>query len=203
MKYKSLMIIGVPRSGSTALEIACHKMLEPLGFERDGEIFNPVFYPDLNAEYNTRNKEDFETFKLRCKNRRHNSIVRDVTQHNFIIEYANVLKQWFNIIHIIRPIREVKLCCQLKGWNYNNLAEWSNKLSDIPSGKSMRILSYNDFALLNPDKLYSILRNWYPCEKVDYMTQDFVEKREETFTRLGCHGVVPECVSRRILCKPN
>ena len=196
-RYKSLLIIGIPRTGSTALERACHKMLACLGFESDGEIFNPSFYQDLSGvTHNTRSKKYYEVFKAKCKERRHNHVIRDVVQSRFIITYANTLKQWFNIIFILRPERETKLCCKLKGWTAN--IGWMRKLIEIPCGKSMKLISYNDFVLLDPHKLYSILRKWYPCEEVDYMTPEFIGKREATFTKLGCHGVVPECILRKI-----
>ena len=191
--YKSLLIIGVPRSGSTSLERSCCRFLTDLGFERKGEILNPHFNPELDVRFNSRRKKDYEIFKNRCKENRHNAIIRDVVQNRFVIEHADMLKQWFNIIHIMRPVKETKLCCRLKGWKVD-VVGWNQKLGDIPCDKGMKIINYNDFVLINPDKLYSILRKWYPCSKVDYMTPQFIKKREATFAKLGCHGITPEAI---------
>ena len=184
MKYRSLLIIALPRSGSTALENTCSMMLRSI-LRSKGELFNKTFYPKCKLKYHA-SKKYYNDIKKTLQSFQFNHIIRDVIQTEFIISCIQWLKQYFNILYLVRPFKEIQLCCSIKGWQVPS-KYLRHSLDIIPEDEYFKRLSYDDF-VLNIEPLHKLLKKWYNIWPFDYLSLSFISKRERTFMKMKRYG---------------
>lgn len=191
-KYKSLLIVSVPRSASTALEKACFRGLIPLKFKSKGEILNSGYQCKLRVPQYTKKEKDFEKLKEQCLRFTQNNIIRDVVQPHFFVQYLNWITDRFNVIFLLRSLDGIMTSRKRLGWKMprKTVLRYQNMLRDIPEREGYKHIDYYDFIRDDPYKLIKILQNWYPgCQHFEYMTKDFVKKRQKTLKILKFEGI--------------
>lgn len=175
---KSLFIISVPRSASTALEKACAK---GLSLEKCGEILNRGHYPVKAPQY--AKEKHFEHLKKRCSKYSESRVIRDVIQPHFIVQNIDWLMERFNMIFLLRPVAEIMVSRKRLKWKMprKTVLRYQNMLCGIPDQEFYRHLDYYDFIQDNPNKLVEILQSWYPeCPPFNYIDARFRSKRHRT-----------------------
>ncbi len=182
-KFKSLFILSVPRSGSTALEQACFIGLRPLRFTKHTEILNSSYNKDIRTPQYAKKEKPYRILRKVCEQHKTNKIVRDVVQPFFVTEHAEWLKSMFNIILLIRPVPEIMVSRKQLGWKMPRKAVvlYQSMLMDIPRDESVQELDYYDFIRDNPSRIVQILQRWYPCSPFNYIDKHFLNKRKRTF----------------------
>lgn len=191
-RMKSLLIVAVPRSGSTALEKACAKGLHRLGFSSNGEVLNRGYHKKLKIKQYAKKENHFEQLKIRCSKFDKSAIIRDVVQPHFIVHNIGWLLEQFNMICLLRPIDEIMASRKRLGWKMprKTVLRYQNMLQEVPETDCYVYLDYYDFIRDRPDKLVKLLKRWYPaCPKFDYMDVAFRSKRTRTFLSLEKAGI--------------
>lgn len=192
---KSLLIVSVPRSASTALERACVKGLGPLKFQNCGEILNAGRNEKLKVPQYAKRDKQFEKLKNQCIEHSKMKIIRDVVQPHFITQHIDWLTQLLNIIFLLRPVPEIMVSRKRLGWKMpkKTVRRYQDMLRNIPEQESYKYLNYYDFIRDDPNKLVEILQNWYPeCPSFNYMDKEFINKRNRTFLSIRQAGIRPQ-----------
>src|SRR3990167_2588515 len=104
-----MVVTRLGKVGSSALQKACIFLL---GFEDKGEPLNSGSLTgrhDLNKEFWLDLWKRIERLKTGC-------VVKEVNQYNFFIKQFNIIKEYFNILFIIRPIGQRNFCRKMAGW---------------------------------------------------------------------------------------
>ena len=176
---KSLMVVTrLGKVGSSALQKACSFLL---GFEDKGEPLNSGSLTgrhDLNKEFWLDLWKRIERLKTGC-------VVKEVNQYNFFIKQFNIIKEYFNILFIIRPIGQRNFCRKMAGWW--TLAEKKYKYfyNFIESHPECPVINYKDF-IFNENILKDILSRWYNIDHTEsYQDQEFLLKRNETMKKIA------------------
>lgn len=190
MKKKSLLIIGLPRSGSTEFERVCSKMLK---FKKCGEILNRGFRKNKSLSYgHNAGGHHFDSMKKRFSKNLHNRVIRDVVQTKFVSNNMDWLTERFNVIYIVRPSAEISLCCKMHGWN-PAITGLSKKLNSIPISDHFIHFDYYDFIFGPSNKLLVVLRKWYSnVQDFNYINASFISKRNATLSKLKRNGIKPK-----------
>jgi hypothetical protein len=158
-----------------------------IGFRSYGEILNRGFKRNRITFGHNSGKKRFPEMKKRCEKRARDSVIRDVVQTTFVVRNIDWLMARFNVIYLVRPQKEIRLCCKLRGWNFA-IGKLSAMLGGLPD--DVVRFDYYDFVFGPQKKLYKVLRRWYPqCRKINYLTCDFIRKRDWTMAKLRHHGL--------------
>ncbi len=188
---KSLLIISLPKSASTALQASCSLGLRGHNFKSTGELLNNGYAGGLDIPQYAREKHYGKIKKCLLKHNK-NFIIRDVIQTPFIWKNVDFLKEHFNILYIRRPVKEIMLCSKLSGWKtpLSRYKKHRMKLDEIAEDEVLTRLDYYDYVLYDQDVLVQILRKWYPKTKpFIYIALSFARKRSATFEKLKNAGI--------------
>lgn len=194
---KSLFIISVPRSASTALEEACSKGLPT--FEAKGEILNAgKSINKIKVPQYGKKEKNYARMQEECSKHVEYSIIRDVVQPFFISDNIEWIKERFNVLMIVRPVKEIMVSRRRLGWKMPRkaVARYQEMLIDLINGEEVKRIDYHEF-VNDPDVLIQILKNWYNCQTFEYMTGSFLAKKKRTFIDLLQNGVKPKKYQKR------
>jgi hypothetical protein len=183
---KSLLIVGVGRSGSTLLQSICCDALE---FKNTNEIFNRSVYDELiqhqisfiqELPYFAPRPYWPDMWKLLMRYSK-DCVVKDNLQPEFISYHFDKILSQFNVLYIRRNSDDVIKCHHRRGWVSAHVHRvhqiYDRIFSQLRPG--MAILQYDDF-IKDESFLNNILKLWYPsCKKCNYITTAFIEKRLE------------------------
>ncbi len=180
---RSLFIIALPRSGSTALQVACQMMLRPCKCK--GELLNNRTYTKCKFKYHAKPKH-YDAIQASLKPFRHDHIVRDVIQTEFVTARIDWIREHFNVLYLVRPFNEIKICCGIKGWAVPS-KKLRKGLDGIEEGEYFQRLAYDSF-IFKIKPLHDLLEQWYNIWPYDYLSPAFIRKRGQTLQKMKKHG---------------
>lgn len=178
---KSLLIVGFPRSLTTHVYDMAHKAIQGLhpADAAAGEILNHLNNQKCDFGLLAQDDADYTKAVELLDAHKESYVVKDVVQPHLMRRFLSDL---YNVLFVRRDIDDAIACQILQGWDAPPKSFFADAIAYYSRFPTVEY----DTIIHQAGPLFDAFESFgYAVERFDYLTPEFVQKREETFKKLA------------------